>query len=215
MMKALIFDLDGTLLNTIGDLHQSTNHALRVFGFPERTLEEVNSFVGNGLAMLIRNAVPEGTAEDDVQSVLKEMKKHYEEHYHDLTVPYPGIPELLDALKKQNVPMAIVSNKADPFVQKLRELFFEDQITVALGESPNIPRKPAPDMVYHGLEELGISGEDAFYVGDSEVDILTAKNARLPCLAVTWGFRSEEQLKEAGATILIHDPTELLKWATE
>lgn len=214
-MKALIFDLDGTLLNTIGDLHRSTNHALKTFGFPQRTLEEVNSFVGNGLAMLIRKAVPQGTSEEMVQTVLKEMKAHYEEHYHDLTLPYSGIPELLAACKDAAIPMAIVSNKADPFVKKLRSLFFEDTIPVALGESSDMPRKPAPDMVYYVLEQLGISTEDAYYVGDSEVDVLTAKNAGLPCLAVTWGFRSEELLIEAGATDLIREPMELLKRAME
>ncbi len=214
-MKALIFDLDGTLLNTIGDLHRSTNHALKTFGFPQRTLEEVNAFVGNGLAMLIRKAVPQGTSEEMVQTVLKEMKAHYEEHYHDLTLPYSGIPELLAACKDAAIPMTIVSNKADPFVKKLRSLFFEDTIPVALGESSDMPRKPAPDMVYYVLEQLGISTEDAYYVGDSEVDVLTAKNAGLPCLAVTWGFRSEELLIEAGATDLIREPMELLKRAME
>ncbi len=214
-MKALIFDLDGTLLNTIGDLHQSTNYALRTFGFPERTLEEVNSFVGNGLAMLIRKAVPQGTSEEMVQSVLKEMKAHYGEHYHDLTLPYSGIPELLRTCKDAGIPMAIVSNKADPFVKKLCTLFFEDTIHIALGESSDMPRKPAPHMVYYALEQLGISPEDAYYVGDSEVDVLTAKNAGLPCLTVTWGFRSEELLIEAGATDLIREPMELLKRVKE
>ena len=214
-MKALIFDLDGTLLNTIADLHQSTNYALRMFGYPERSLEEVNSFVGNGLAMLIRKAVPAGTPEETVQSVLKEMKSHYAEHYHDLTVPYPGIMDLLEACKDKGIPMAIVSNKADPFVKKLRSLFFDDLITVALGESEEMLRKPAPDMVYYALEQLGADPKDAYYVGDSEVDVLTAKNAGLPCLAVTWGFRSEEDLIVAGATDLIREPMELLKRGME
>lgn len=214
-MKTLIFDLDGTLLNTIGDLHQSTNYALRMFGYPERSLEEVNSFVGNGLAMLIRKAVPTGTSEETVQMVLKKMKSHYAEHYHDLTLPYPGILDLLKACREKAIPMAIVSNKADPFVKKLRTLFFEDLITVALGESEEMPRKPAADMVYYALEQLGIDPKDAYYVGDSEVDVLTAKNAGLPCLAVTWGFRSEEDLIEAGATDLIREPMELLKRGME
>ncbi len=214
-MKALIFDLDGTLLNTIGDLHNSTNFALRTFGFPERSLEEVNSFVGNGLAMLIRRAVPEGAAEETIREVLREMKDHYAEHYHDLTLPYPGIVEMLSKCKEMGVPMAIVSNKADPFVKKLRALFFSDYIDIAIGESPELPRKPAPEMVNSALELLAVSKDKALYVGDSEVDVLTAKNAGLPCLAVTWGFRSENILVEAGATALIRDPRELLHRAIE
>ncbi len=214
-MKALIFDLDGTLLDTIGDLHQSTNYALREFGYAERTLEEVNSFVGNGLGMLIRNALPHGATDETVQLVLKKMKEHYSQHYHDLTHPYTGITELLTACKNGGVPMAIVSNKADPFVKNLRELFFADWIDIALGESGDMPRKPAPDMVDYALEQLGISRENAYYVGDSEVDVLTAKNAGLPCLAVTWGFRSEQQLIEAGATDFIYDPMTILNRAME
>ncbi len=209
-MKALIFDLDGTLLNTIGDLHCSTNYGLRAFGFPERSIEEVNSFVGNGLAMLIRRAVPEGTTEERVQEVLRVMKAHYGEHYHDLTLPYPGIMELLRGCKEKGVPMAIVSNKADPFVKKLRALFFGEYIDFAIGETPKLLRKPDPHMVFAALEKLGVSKDNAYYVGDSEVDVVTARNAGLPCLAVTWGFRREEILVEAGATELIREPMELL-----
>lgn len=214
-MKALIFDLDGTLLNTIGDLHHCTNYALRKFGFPERTLEEINAFVGNGLGMLIRRAVPVGTSEGTSQEVLLEMKAYYAEHYHDLTLPYPGIIDLLKACKDKSIPMAIVSNKADPFVKNLRSLFFSEWIDIAIGEAPEYPRKPSPDMVYAVMEQLGLKSTEAYYVGDSEVDILTAKNAGLPCLAVTWGFREEELLIEAGATDLIREPMELFYRAME
>ncbi len=214
-MKALIFDLDGTLLNTIGDLHCSTNFALEAFGFPKRSLEEVNSFVGNGLAMLIRRAVPDGTAEETAQAVLAAMKSHYAEHYHDLTLPYPGIMDLLAECKAKDIPMAIVSNKADPFVKNLRALFFDEFIDIAVGESTEFPRKPSPEMVYAAMEQMGLSGDDAFYVGDSEVDVQTAKNAGLPCLAVTWGFRNKDILLAAGATDLISDPMDLLRRAME
>ena len=212
-MKALIFDLDGTLLDTIGDLHQSTNYALEKFGFPLRTREEVNSFVGNGLRRLIRLAVPEDTTEETVTDVLAEMKSHYAEHYADLTVPYAGIVELLKKCKEQGIPMAIVSNKADPYVKNLNKIFFGDLIPVAMGESDEIPRKPTPDMVHKAMEALGVT--EAYYVGDSEVDVQTAKNAGLPCLAVTWGFRTRDQLIQAGADSFIEDPKEILLFAIE
>ncbi len=211
-MKALIFDLDGTLLDTIGDLHQSTNFALEKCGFPTRSREEVNSFVGNGLRRLIRLAVPESVDEDTVTEALSVMKSHYADHYADLTVPYEGMTELLTKCKQQGVPMAIVSNKADPYVKNLNKIFFGDLVAVAMGESENIPRKPAPDMVYKAMEALGVT--EAYYVGDSEVDVQTAKNAGLPCLAVTWGFRTREQLIQAGAEVFIEDPEEIFRLAT-
>lgn len=207
-MKGIIFDLDGTLLDTIGDLHQSTNYALKKFGFPLRTKEEVNSFVGNGLRRLIRLAIPASATEETVTEVLGEMKAHYAEHYADLTVPYPGIIELLTSCKEHQIPMAIVSNKAYPFVKKLNQIYFPGLIPLAMGETENLPRKPAPDMVYQALQELGVT--EAVYVGDSEVDVQTAKNAGLPCLAVTWGFRTKEQLLEAGAERFVSTPKEIL-----
>lgn len=213
-MKGIIFDLDGTLLDTIGDLHRATNYALKKFGFPEKSIEEVNSFVGNGLRMLIRLAVPSEENEDTVEAVLKEMKTYYADHYHDLTLPYSGIMELLQECKNFGIPMAIVSNKADPFVKNLCSLFFKDLIDIAIGESADLPRKPEPHMVFSALEQLEISAEDAYYVGDSEVDILTAKNAGLPCLAVTWGFRSEACLLASGADILVRNPKDILSIVT-
>ena len=208
-MKALIFDLDGTLLNTLGDLHCSTNFALKKFGYPERTIEEVNSFVGNGMGLLIRRALPSYADEETVQLVLKEMKAHYAEHFHDLTVPYDGIIELLKECKNRDIPMGIVSNKADPFVKKLAHVFFDGLIEIAIGETDMIPRKPAPDMVYHAMKRLNV--QEAYYVGDSEVDVITAKNANLDCLSVTWGFRNAQQLADAGAKHLIYKPSEILK----
>lgn len=214
-MKAIIFDLDGTLLDTIADLHQATNYALEKFGFPQRSIEEINSFLGNGLRMLIRLSVPAEENEETVQAVLKEMKAYYADHYHDLTLPYPGILDMLRSCKDQGIPMAIVSNKADPFVKNLNQFFFKELIDVAIGETENLPRKPSPHMVFSALEQLGVSHEEAYYVGDSEVDILTAKNAGLPCIAVTWGFRTEAFLRESGATTLLRAPKDLLNFIIE
>lgn len=209
MKPTVIFDLDGTLLDTLEDLKDSTNYAMRVFHFPERTLDEVRAFVGNGLGMLIRRASPAGTDEETLSRALAVMKSHYAKNYHNKTVPYPGIPELLQHLKADGYPMAIVSNKADLVVRLLRELYFRDLIPVAVGETENISRKPAPDMVYEGMRRLGVEDHPAVYIGDSDVDIQTAANAGLPCLSVSWGFRSRERLKAAGASYIIDTPDEL------
>ena len=209
MKTAVIFDLDGTLLNTLEDLKDSTNYALQKFGFPQRTLDEVRSFVGNGLRMLIVRAVPAGTEDAVIDAVLQTMKLHYAENYHNKTRPYDGIEALLMRLKAEGYPMAIVSNKADLVVALLRKLYFDALIPVAVGETEGVLRKPAPDMVIEGLRRLGLPGAKAVYVGDSEVDLQTARNAGLPCLSVTWGFRSIQQLEEAGAQHLVHTPEEL------
>lgn len=209
MKTAVIFDLDGTLLNTLEDLKDSTNYALQKFGFPQRTLDEVRSFVGNGLRMLIVRAVPADTEDAVINAVLKTMKLHYAENYHNKTRPYDGIEALLMRLKAEGYPMAIVSNKADLVVALLRKLYFDTLIPVAVGETEGVLRKPAPDMVIEGLRRLGLPGAKAVYVGDSEVDLQTARNVGIPCLSVTWGFRSIQQLKEAGAQHLAHTPEEL------
>ena len=209
MIHNLIFDLDGTLLNTLADLRDSTNYALQQFGFPERSTEEVRNFVGNGLRMLIRRAVPFETKEETVDAVLAVMKAHYREHYHDGTIPYDGILPFLHKMKMYGFRMAIVSNKADPMVQLLRTLYFDKLIPVAVGELDGVPRKPAPDMVRIAMERLGCTEEHTVYIGDSEVDIETAKNAGLPCLSVGWGFRSEKDLRNAGAETVYRSPVEL------
>lgn len=209
MKTAVIFDLDGTLLNTLEDLKDSTNYALQKFGFPQRTLDEVRSFVGNGLRMLIVRAVPAGTEDAVIDAVLQTMKLHYAENYHNKTRPYDGIEALLARLKAEGYPMAIVSNKADLVVALLRKLYFDTLIPVAVGETEGVLRKPAPDMVIEGLRRLGLPGAKAVYVGDSEVDLQTAQNVGIPCLSVTWGFRSIQQLEEAGAQHLVHTPEEL------
>ncbi len=208
-MKALIFDLDGTLLNTIADLHTSTNYALKKFEYPERTLEEVTNFVGNGLRMLIKRALPFQADEALISEVLAEMKGHYAEHCHDATAPYAGIPELLKYCTATGIPMAVVSNKADPMVKILCDHFFADHISIAMGDQLSYPRKPAPDMVFAAMQSLGVT--EAYYVGDSDVDVQTAHNAGLPCLACAWGFRSKESLIDAGAERIFDSPTSLLQ----
>ena len=203
MVTAVLFDLDGTLLDTLQDLADSTNAALRAFGYPERTVEEVRRFVGNGAERLIRLAVPEGA---DPLPVLEAFRVHYQAHCREKTGPYEGIPALLSQVA-QRWPVAIVSNKPDSAVKALCQDYFPG--IYALGESEDCPRKPAPDMVYKAMAALG--AERCVYVGDSEVDILTAKNAGAACVSVLWGFRDEETLRDAGATCLCDTPRQVLE----
>lgn len=196
METAIIFDLDGTLLNTLGDLHAATNYVLSRFGYPPRTIEQVRTFVGNGAERLIRLAVPEGEGEN-VPRVLAAFREYYAAHCDILTAPYDGVPEMLAALGKK-YPLAVVSNKPDNAVRELAKIYFPT--LYARGESADCPRKPAPDMVCKAMQALG--ARRCIYVGDSEVDVCTAKNARVPCLSVTWGFRDEQTLLDAGAKYL-------------
>ncbi len=186
MSIGFLFDLDGTLLNTLEDLADGTNHALASFGYPRRTLEEVRRFVGNGAANLIAQAVPAGR---DPAPVLKAFQAYYPTHCRIKTASYPGIPEALAELRKK-YPIAIVSNKPDAAVKPLCAHYFPG--IFALGETAGCPRKPDPAMVRKAMEAIGVT--DCVYVGDSEVDVLTAKNAGVPCLSVLWGFRDREQI---------------------
>lgn len=192
-MTGILFDLDGTLLNTLEDLTDATNYALGRFGFPARTLAEVRRAVGNGAANQIRKSLPGGTPEEMVQQVLAVYKPYYTDHCQIKTRPYEGIIEVLEILK-QKYPVAIVSNKPDSAVKALCEEYFPG--IYALGETPDCPRKPAADMVYTGMKAIG--ADRCVYVGDSEVDVLTAKNAGVPCLGVLWGFRDKPDLVQAG-----------------
>lgn len=205
--KSILFDLDGTLLDTLQDLHNSVNFALRKNGLPERSFEHTRLSVGNGILRLIQLSVPEGTSEEQLQTTFADFKAHYAEHDLDNTAPYPGIPEALAELKKAGYRMGVVSNKVDFAVQNLNKVFFG--LHVAVGERDGIPRKPQPDMIRLALRELGADPETTVYVGDSEVDIQTAKNAGLDCLSVTWGFRDVPTLQAAGATTLIDTPEAL------
>ena len=194
METGILFDLDGTLLDTLEDLLDATNYALTSCGYPPRTLAQLRRFVGNGAANQIRLALPEGASQAEIDHVLSVYKPYYTAHCQHKTQPYPGIPQVLAQLG-QRYPIAIVSNKPDGAVKALCRQYFPG--IFALGETPDCPRKPAPDMVHRAMDAIGV--QQAIYVGDSEVDVGTAKNAGLPCLSVLWGFRDREDLEQAGA----------------
>lgn len=203
-----IFDLDGTLLDTIQDLATSVNYALRQCYMPERTLDEVRRFVGNGVRLLMIRAVPDGEDNPRFQEAFDIFRSHYLEHSLDTTAPYPGIMEMLQRLKANGKRMAVVSNKFDTATKELIRHFFGNLIEVAIGENEaaGVRKKPAPDTVNEALRQLGVGKEDAVYVGDSDVDIQTARNSGLPCISVLWGFRDREFLLENGATTFVQSP---------
>ena len=207
--EAVIFDLDGTLLDTLGDLAASTNRTLTHFGFPQRSLEEVRQFVGNGVEMLIHRAVPSGTGEKQTQECLTWFKQDYMVHMRDQTAPYPGVQNLLKSLRNSGCKVGVVSNKFDGAVKELCREHFGDLLPVAIGERPGRQKKPARDLVDLCVSELNVHPDRCVYVGDSDVDILTALNAGLPCLSVSWGFRSRKFLMEHGATVIVDTPEEL------
>ncbi len=211
MKKAVIFDLDGTLLNTLDDLADSTNYALSKFGYPTRTIEEVRQFVGNGVAKLIERAIPEGKNNPNFEKCLAIFKENYAQNMYNKTAPYNGIIEMLSNLKSKGIKIAVVSNKFDLAVKELCKKYFEGFIDFAAGENEaqGIKKKPAPDTVISVLNEFNFAPEDAVYVGDSDVDIMTAKNSKMSCISVTWGFRDEKFLLENGATILINAPSKI------
>lgn len=211
--NTFIFDLDGTLLNTLDDLAASVNYALRTHGMPERTLDEVRSFVGNGVRLLMERAIPEGSANPRFEDTFATFRAYYMEHSLDKTRPYDGIPEMIHALKQRGCRLAVVSNKFYAATQELIRHFFPE-ITVAIGEheSEGIRKKPAPDTVFEALRQLGVGKEKAVYVGDSDVDLQTARNSGLPCISVLWGFRDRDFLLAHGATSFISRPEELLKY---
>jgi len=205
-----IFDLDGTLLNTLDDLADSVNYIMGLFGHPTRTLKEVRSFVGNGIRKLIERSAPKDTPEEEIDRMFEAFKEYYGVHCADKTKPYEGIMELLTDLQKQGVKLAVVSNKADYAVKALCEQYFPGYFDEAVGERAGIARKPAPDTVNEVLKNLQIDKSQAVYIGDSEVDVQTAQNAEMDCIAVNWGFRDKEVLEEAGAEIIVSTPAEVL-----
>lgn len=211
MKHAVIFDLDGTLLNTLGDLRAATNHALEVRGLPPHSMEEIRQFIGNGIRLLICRAMPEGTPEAEIDAALDDFKAYYAAHIHDRTVPYDGIPQLLTALRKRGIKVAVLSNKIDSASQQLIEHFFPGKTDVVFGEHVGVPRKPDPTSCRMVMQQLGVQPEQVLYVGDSGTDMQTAKNAGLYAVGVTWGFRSKEVLLEYGADVLVHRPEQILQ----
>lgn len=209
MYKLAVFDMDGTILDTLEDLKDSTNFALEKCGYPTRSYDEVRRFVGNGIRKLIERAVPEGLTVEQIDRVHEVFTEHYKVHCADKTKAYDGIKPLLEKLRASGVKTAVVSNKADYGVQELCKEYFDGLFDYAVGEREGIRRKPAPDAVNEALRVLGIGKSEAVYIGDSDVDFETAKNAELPCISVLWGFRDEEFLREKGATLFVRDPAEI------
>ncbi len=210
-IRAVIWDLDGTLLNTLDDLAASTNAALEKNGLPVRTTDDVRAFVGNGIRKLIERAVPEGGENHPrFEQTLADFVAHYGVHSKDHTHPYDGVIETLDALLARGVKLAIVSNKIDFAVKQLSRDYFGSRMESAVGDDPSRRKKPAPDSVLEAMRQLGVSDGETVYVGDSDVDVITAKNAGIPCIGVTWGFRSEACLREAGAKHIAHTTQELM-----
>lgn len=206
-----IFDLDGTILNTLEDLADSTNYALKTCGYPERTMDEVRQFVGNGIRKLMERAVPEETPVEEIDRVHETFTAHYKVHCADKTRPYDGIMELLQNLKKDGCKLAVVSNKADYGVQELCKQYFDGVFDFAVGEREGIRKKPAPDSVNEVLKTLKCSRDWAVYIGDSDVDIQTAANAQMDHIIVEWGFRDVPFLISKGAKVLVEKPEEILE----
>lgn len=208
--QTYIFDLDGTLLDTLGDLHASCNYALRTHGMPERSIDEVRQFVGNGVKKLMERAVPDGLANPLFEDAYQTFRQYYLLHNRDTTKPYLGIMDMLRGLREQGRNIAVVSNKFYTATQELCQHFFGDLVQVAIGEREDIRKKPAPDTVLEALRQLDAEERGAVYVGDSDVDIETARNCGIPCISVLWGFRDRVFLLAHGATSFIERPCQLL-----
>lgn len=210
MIDTVIFDLDGTLLNTLDDLSDSVNFALASYHLPRREKAEIRRFLGNGIQSLVAQSIPNGTTSNLFDKVFATFKSHYEIHCYDKTRPYDGITELLSVLQERNYKMAIVSNKIHNVVSELNQRFFSKYINIAIGESEGVKRKPSPDTVFSALEKLKSDTANTIYIGDSEVDYQTAVNANIPCISALWGFRDKDFLEQHGAHIFANTPHALL-----
>lgn len=207
--KYVIFDLDGTILDTLDDLADAANAALKACGFPERTRDEVRLFVGNGIRKLIERAVPKGTSEEDIVKTHEAFTAYYSVHCKDKTKPYKGIPELVKALKANGIRSAVVSNKADYGVKALCEEYFEGLFDMSVGEREGIRKKPAPDSVFEAMRIMGADKAETVYIGDSDVDVMTAQNSGIDCIGVSYGFRGREFLEAHGAKVIADTVDEL------
>ena len=209
--NTVLFDLDGTLLDTLYDLTDSVNTVMREGGYPQRTKEEIRDFIGDGVRMLMKRALPAGTSEKERMRCLLRFREIYLKNMRNHTRPYEKIPALLTGLKEKGVRMGVVSNKPDDATKELCRFYFPGCVDAAIGDNPDRKKKPEPDNVYEALKQLGADKDKTLYIGDSDVDMVTAKNAGLACAGVTWGYRSRETLAEAGADYLIDDPDELIE----
>ena len=209
--NSVVFDLDGTLLDTLGDLRDSVNFALEKNNLPKRTTEEIRSFVGNGIRLLIERSVPENTPIEITDKCFSEFKEYYKDHSAILTKAYDGVIDLLTTLKEKGVKIAVVSNKADFAVKTLMEDYFKYLYDCAYGERAGFMRKPAPDGVFAAINEMGADVKDTVYIGDSEVDVETSKNAKLPCIAVTWGFRDKKVLESLNPEYIVDSTSDILR----
>ena len=194
----IVFDCDGTLLDTLTDLRNAVNYVLRAHDLPERSVPEVKAALGNGVAHLMRQSLPDSISEAEFNTYLDEFKAYYGEHLQDYTAPYPGMLDVLDTLRAKGYKLAIVSNKIQEGITPLNKEYFGDRLPVAIGERPGLQRKPAPDMILQALKELDSTQSESIYIGDSEVDVATANNSGLLCIGVTWGFRDEQLHKDLG-----------------
>lgn len=206
-----IFDLDGTLLDTLQDLANAVNHAMREMKYPERTVDEVRRFIGNGIRMLIKRAAPQGISVEDYEKTLAVFTAYYLDHISDFTKPYDGIAEVIKTLKSKGCKVAVVSNKADEAAKKVVKDYFGDIFDMVVGKMDRFPSKPEPDSVLYVIETLGADKDKCIYSGDSEVDVQTAHNAGLPCVGVTWGNRDVSELIAAGAEYIVEKPNEILE----
>lgn len=212
MYDTYIFDLDGTLLSTLYDLAASCNYALENNGMPKRSIDEVRQFVGNGVKKLMERAIPDGLSNPLFDKTYQDFRQHYMKHNLDTTCPYDGVMDMLKELHRRGKKVAVVSNKFYAATQDLcRHFFGEELVPVAIGEREDIRKKPAPDTVIEALRQLGATADGAVYIGDSDVDIDTARNSGMPCISVLWGFRDKNFLLQHGATTLVEKPEEILK----
>ena len=211
ILDTIIFDLDGTLLNTLEDLHACFNKAIKQYGYPERSIEEIKSFVGNGIKKAIERALPFKVDDKELDDIVNYFREYYKEHMFELTKPYDGIIELLDSLKQKGYKLAVVSNKHDTAVKSLVKHYFGEYINISIGEGIDVNKKPSTDGVFKAIKELNSKKENCIYIGDSDVDIETAKNADIPCISVLWGFRDEAFLRERGGSIFVKEPKDIIK----